>query len=194
MARERGQGLVRKVADGHLAERHAGVGVEDVGDVSAELGDVDLAGGLGQGEQACRDPFGVLPDDGLRDGADALAHRAVEAPDVAEIEQADHVPGQDEEIGGVRIGVKEAVDEHLLEDRPRPALGHERTIERRRERRDLRHLHAGHELHRQDAGPRVSPEHAGIRIVGSPPAFWAKRSMVRPSLARSSSRRIDRAN
>ncbi len=62
---------------------------------------------LGQREQPFGHPLGVSLTTASSERRQRLAQRPVEPPDVAEIEQADDVAGQDEQIGRVRIGVEQ---------------------------------------------------------------------------------------
>ena len=86
-------------------------------DVGAELVQVDaLVGDADLVEQA-RDGVGIAQRNGEHEQDDRFLHALRQPADEAEVEQADPVPLDDDDVAGVRIAVEEPVGEELVEAR-----------------------------------------------------------------------------
>jgi len=104
------------------------------------------------------------------------------------------LPGKHEDVRRVGSAWEQAVFQHLPSRRRRTPAGNHGPVVALAGRAELRHLDAIDELHRQDGSSRAIQWTRGTNTVSSPARFWRNRSMVRPSRARSCSRRMARAN
>ena len=107
-----------------IAERDVPVDVEHFVEVARQLRYVHRALGGCHRHDDLREPVGVAPRDG-RDGVcQSFAQAAVHPANDAEVDEADDVAGQHENVAGMGIGVKEAVHENLFQHRVRAAARH----------------------------------------------------------------------
>ena len=100
-----------------------------------------------------------------------VARLAVEPAHDAEIDDRDRAVGVDEHIAGMQIGVKEAVAEHLVEERARPPCCSSAIdiVPGGEQRRAVVDPDAGDALggqHRAPGAPPIDPRHAKARVAG----------------------------
>ena len=85
--------------------------------------------GVATADDDARQPAGVVGVDRHDDLGEPIAHPAIEASDDAEVDERDDATRQDEDVAGVRIGMEQAVDEHLPQHGVRATSRHEAPIE-----------------------------------------------------------------
>lgn len=95
------------------AQRPVEVPVEQLGDVGLDQAPVGLALGAGQAEERVRHGLLVALDHRPQQVGHAIARPPVEAADLTQVDEADDVARQHEQIPGVGVRVEEAVDEDL---------------------------------------------------------------------------------
>ncbi len=60
--------------------------------------------------------MGIVARQGHQQQQQVAGQLAVEPHDLAEVDRANHLAGQGEEVAGVRVGLEEPVAEYLLQD------------------------------------------------------------------------------
>ena len=102
---------------------------DEVGDLQAECGLIQPRRHFAHPRDDRRQLGGVAFADRHEHLFDLLVQRVVDPPDHAEIDQADHVVAQQDDVSRVRIGVIKAVLEDHREVDVGPAMGHLVEIE-----------------------------------------------------------------
>ena len=120
--------------------------------VDALVGDSDLV------EQA-RHRVRIAQPDGEDQHHDRFLHRLGKPPDQSEIEEAEPVPRQDDDVPGMRVAMEDPLDEELLEALVEDAAGEELAIDvgRRRAFEDRLELEAAQLFERQDGPAGMGP-------------------------------------
>ena len=150
--------------DVHLLQSRVLHPDDELRDAAPEQRRVEALVALAHGDQHVGDVVAFAVARRQKHFQQVLAHPRRRLPDHAEVEQRDVAVVGEEDIARMRVGVEQAVDQHLLQIGAKQLLGERGAFDlESRKRADRRDLAAFHVIHRQHA-PGAVIRH-GLRHV-----------------------------